>query len=68
MKMTKLDFKKLPLRIMLGVLLTLVLFGAVFSLVPLYGVNILPQSATGFSNTGGWFGNMVNPAYGYCGG
>jgi len=57
--MIKLDFKKWPARIILAVFLTLILFGAVFSVVPIYGMNITPQSTTGSSNIGGWFGNLV---------
>ncbi len=57
--MIKLDFTKWPARVVLGVLLTMILFGAVFSVTPIYGVNITPQSTTGSSYIGGWFGNLV---------
>lgn len=57
--MIKFDFKKGPAGVILAVLLTMVLFGAVISVTPIYGVNITPQSTTGSSNIGGWFGNLV---------
>ena len=57
--MSSLDFKKWPVRVVLAVLLTMVLFGAVISVTPIYGVNISPQSTTGFSNIGGSFGQLV---------
>jgi len=55
----KIDFKKWPVRVVLAVLLTMVLFGAVISVTPIYGVNISPQSTTGSSNIGGSFGQLV---------
>jgi hypothetical protein len=60
------DFKKWPARVVLAVLLTLVLFGAVYSVTPIYGLNITAQSAIGSSNIGGSFGQL-NPTtnYGY---
>ena len=57
--MIKIDFKKWPVRVVLAVLLTMVLFGAVISVTPIYGVNITPQSTTGSSNIGGSFGQLV---------
>ena len=57
--MISLDFKKRPVRVILAVLLTMVLFGAVISVTPIYGVNITPQSTTGSSNVGGHFGQLV---------
>jgi hypothetical protein len=61
-----LDFKKWPARVVLAVFLTMVLFGAVYSVTPIYGLNITAQSATGSSNAGGSFGQL-NPTlnYGY---
>jgi len=57
--MPKFDFTKWPARVVLAVLLTMVLFGAVLSVTPIYGVNITPQSTTVSSYIGGWFGNLV---------
>ncbi|MCX6004847.1 MAG: hypothetical protein NT082_04165 [Chloroflexi bacterium] len=57
--MIKLDFKKWSVRVILAVFFSLILFGTVFSVAPIYGVNITPQSTTGSANTGGWFGNLV---------
>ena len=57
--MAKLDFKKWPARVVLAVLMTMILFGAVISVAPIYGVNITPQSTSGSSYIGGWYGNLV---------
>jgi len=57
--MSKLDFKQWPVRVVLAVLLTMVLFGAVVAVTPIYGVNITAQSATGSSDVGGHFGQLV---------
>jgi hypothetical protein len=57
--MAKLDFKKWPTRVVLAVLMTMILFGAVISVAPIYGVNITPQSASGSSDVGGYFGRLV---------
>ena len=57
--MLKLNFKKWPARVVLAVFFTLIIFGTVISVAPIYGVNITPHSTTGFSNTGGWFGQLV---------
>jgi hypothetical protein len=57
--MINIDFKKWPARVVLAVLMTIVLFGAVISVAPIYGVNITPQSTTGVANIGGSFGTLV---------
>jgi len=41
-----------------AVLLSLILFGMVFLVVPIYGLNIQPSSAVGSSETGGYFGQL----------
>lgn len=54
---------------MWAVVLSLILFGMVFLVIPIYGVNIQPNSAIGFSETGGHFGQLRPlSVYGYSGG
>lgn len=66
--MSALDFKKWPVRVVLAVLLTMVMFGAVISVTPIYGLNITPQSTTGSSNIGGSFGQLVPTVHATYGG
>ena len=66
--MLKLDFKHWSVRVVLAVLTTLVLTVAVYGVAPIYGVNITPQSTTGFSNIGGSFGQLVPTHNTYSGG
>ena len=41
-----------------AILLSLVLFGMVFLIVPIYGLNIYPESTMGLSDVGGYFGKL----------
>jgi len=41
-----------------AVLLSLILFGLIFSVIPFYGINIFPNFANGFSETGGNYGHF----------
>jgi len=41
-----------------AMLLSLILFGMVFLVAPIYGVNIQPNSVMGSSDVGGYFGQL----------
>jgi hypothetical protein len=52
-----------------AVLLSLILFGMVLLVAPIYGVNIQSNATTGSSDTGGSFGQLRPlSVYGYSGG
>lgn len=50
-----------------AVLLSLILFGMVLLIAPIYGLNIQPNSTMGFSDVGGYFGQL-HPLSAYSGG
>ena len=45
-------------RLIWAMLLSLILFGMVFLVAPIYGVNIQPNSVMGSSDVGGYFGQL----------
>ncbi len=67
--MATIDFKKWQSKTVLAIIIGLIIFGAVISVTPIYGLNITPQSINGSSYVGGSFGELL-PVYhsGYSGG
>ena len=48
-----------------ALLLSLILFGMIFLIVPIYGGNFHPNSTMGSSDTGGYFGQLQSVYSGY---
>ena len=69
--MAGIDFKKwlsrTSLSTTLAIIVALIIFVGVFSVTPIYGLNITPQSTQGSSFAGGSFGNLVPTLPGHYG-
>ncbi|MGA9048003.1 MAG: hypothetical protein WB588_03330 [Dehalococcoidia bacterium] len=57
--MARIDINKWQSRTILAVIMGLIIFVTVFSVTPIYGLNITPQSTHGASYVGGSFGELV---------
>ncbi len=57
--MAGIDFKKWQSKTILAIVMGLIIIVGVYSVTPIYGLNISPQSTHGTSFVGGSFGELV---------